>query len=103
MLLFVNREDRRVIDILENVVPALADVPFVCNVCGKGGLFRQAHYSNPELPSCTACGSNVRFRWIVHRLSLQLFNRSIPLATFPSRKSVKGIGLTDPEAIGAPS
>lgn len=80
--------------------PAFGDVTFVCNVCGERGVFQQAHYENPELASCEKCRSNVRFRWIVHALSLKLFGRSIPLAEFPSRKSIKGIGLTDPEAIG---
>lgn len=83
------------------MTPAFADVAFVCNVCGQPSVFQQAHYDNPELPSCNACRSNVRFRWLVHRLSLKLFDRSIPLPEFPSRKSIKGIGLTDPQPIGA--
>ncbi len=87
--------------ILGNVTPAFADVAFICNVCGERSVFQQAHYINPELPSCNTCQSNVRFRWLVHRLSRELFDRSIPLAAFPSRKSIRGIGLTDPEAIGA--
>jgi hypothetical protein len=78
-----------------------ADVAFVCNVCGRSGVFQQSHYHNPELPSCNTCRSNVRFRWLVHRLSLHLFGRSIPLPEFPSRKSIKGIGLTDPQSISA--
>jgi len=82
------------------MTPACADVAFVCNVCGQRGVFQQAHYNNPELPSCIACQSNVRFRWLVHRLSLELFDRSTPLPEFPSRKSIKGIGLTDPQSIG---
>ncbi len=77
------------------------EVAFVCNVCGQRGTFLQAHYDNPEVPSCAGCQSNVRFRWLVHRLSLELFDRSIPLPDFPSRKSIKGIGLTDPQAIAA--
>jgi SAM-dependent methyltransferase len=81
-------------------LPAFADVAFVCNVCGCPSVFQQVHYNNPELPSCTTCRSNVRFRWLVHRLSLKLFDRSIPLPEFPSRKWIKGIGLTDPEPIG---
>lgn len=83
------------------MTPAFAEVAFVCNVCGQHSVFQQAHYNNPELSSCNACGSNVRFRWLVHRLSLALFERSMPLPAFPSQKSIKGIGLTDPEAIAA--
>src|SRR6185295_1992328 len=54
-----------------------------------------------ELASCNACRSNVRFRWLVHRLSLELFDRSIPLPEFPYQKGIKGIGLTDPQRISA--
>jgi len=78
-----------------------SDVPFVCNVCGARSVFQQAHYQNPELSSCTFCGSNVRFRWLVHRLSVALFGRSIILPEFPSQKTIKGIGLTDPPSIAA--
>ena len=81
--------------------PAFADVEFVCNVCGRHGVFRQAHYDSPELPSCSACRSNVRFRWLVHRLALELFGRSIPLPEFPIEKSIQGVGLTDPQPIAA--
>jgi SAM-dependent methyltransferase len=76
-------------------------VAFVCNVCGQRSVFQQAHYNNPELPSCNACRSNVRLRWLVHRLALTLYDRSIPLPEFPARKSIKGIGLTDPRSIAA--
>jgi SAM-dependent methyltransferase len=78
-----------------------SDVAFVCNVCGQRSVFQQAHYNDPELSSCNACGSNVRFRWLVHRLSLALFERSLLLPEFPTGKSIKGIGLTDPQAIAA--
>ena len=81
--------------------PSITEVAFRCNLCGQCGVFQQAHYDNPELPSCEACRSNVRFRWLVHRLSLHLFERSIPLTEFPKRKDVKGIGLTDPPSISA--
>lgn len=75
------------------------DVPFTCNICGAGGVFGGAHYENAEMSSCGACGSNVRFRWLVHRLSVELFGRSLGLKQFPSDKSIRGIGLTDPRCI----
>jgi SAM-dependent methyltransferase len=78
-----------------------SDIAFVCNVCGQRSVFQQAHYNDPELSSCNACGSNVRFRWLVHRLSLALFGHSLLLPEFPTCKSIKGIGLTDPQAIAA--
>ncbi len=83
------------------MTPAFTEVAFVCNVCGEHNVFRQAHYENPELSSCAACGSNVRFRWLVHRLSLEMFERSILLPDFPTLKAIKGIGLTDPQTIAA--
>ena len=78
-----------------------ADREFACNVCGQQGVFRQPHYENPELASCARCGSNVRFRWLIHRLSLELFGRSIPLPEFPVDLSIRGIGLSDPECIAS--
>jgi SAM-dependent methyltransferase len=75
------------------------DVPFVCNVCGSSAVFRQEHWMNPELASCGVCRSNVRFRWIVHRLSTELFGHSLLLRDFPRDKSIKGVGLSDPAVI----
>lgn len=75
------------------------DIPFTCNICEMQGLFGRDHYVNQEAPSCIACGSNVRFRWLVYRLSRELFGRSLPLTQFPLDKSIKGIGLTDPARI----
>ena len=81
--------------------PPFADVEFVCNVCGRPCIFQRAHYVDPELPSCPACGSNVRLRWLVYRLSRELFGSSMLLPEFPIRKSIAGIGLTDPESIAS--
>ena len=71
-------------------------LPFTCNVCGQRDLFRQVHYLNPEMSSCSECRSNVRFRWLVHRLSVEFFGRSIPLPEFPSKKGVVGLSLLIP-------
>jgi SAM-dependent methyltransferase len=69
---------------------------FNCNVCGGVGSFSEASLVDPEAPSCAACGSNVRHRWLVHRLSLELFGRSLALPHFPESKSISGLGLSDP-------
>ena len=69
---------------------------FTCNVCRSPACFEEASLANPEAPSCAACLSNVRHRWLVHRLSLELFGRSLPLPGFPETKSISGIGLSDP-------
>jgi hypothetical protein len=80
--------------------PSIPEFPFVCNACGGRSVFQESHYHDCEVSSCSGCGSNVRFRWLIHRLSLELFGRSIPLTEFPHRKSIKGLGLTDPAMIG---
>jgi SAM-dependent methyltransferase len=73
---------------------------FTCNVCGHAGNeLLPAHYENPETPSCTACGSNVRFRWLADRLARELFGRRMLLPDFPSDPSIRGLGLTDPVSI----
>jgi hypothetical protein len=75
-------------------------VKFDCNICGcTENSLEAAHYENPELPSCLECSSNVRLRWLVHRLSRELFGRSVPLSHFPVDKAIRGMGLTDPTPI----
>ena len=74
---------------------------FHCNLCGTRNDLLAKHYENPELPSCSQCSSNVRFRWLVHRLSRELFANSLPLCQFPADKSICGLGLTDPAPLAA--
>jgi SAM-dependent methyltransferase len=74
-------------------------IPFTCNICGQACTFEPVHYEDPETTSCPRCESNVRFRWIVYRLSMELFGRGLPLSQFPVDKKIKGIGLTDPGPI----
>jgi SAM-dependent methyltransferase len=69
---------------------------FTCNICGAACAVETLER---EVPSCEVCGSNVRFRWIVHALSTELFGDSLPLTEFPTRKNIRGIGLSDPEPI----
>ena len=69
---------------------------FTCNICGA---VCTAEKLERETPSCDGCGSNVRFRWIVHALSMGLFGESIPLRHFPVRREIRGIGLSDPRPI----
>ncbi len=67
---------------------------FTCNIClainqvGDGQLGR-------EEPGCPGCGSNVRIRAVLHLLSEALFGISLPLADFPTDKSIRGLGLSD--------
>ncbi len=37
----------------------------------------------------------MRFRWIVHALSMQLFGKSLPLKKFPMDRKIRGISLSD--------
>jgi SAM-dependent methyltransferase len=71
---------------------------FTCNICGAACA---AETLERETPSCEHCGSNVRFRWIVHALSMELFGESLTLPDFPVRKDIRGIGMSDPAPIAA--
>jgi hypothetical protein len=65
---------------------------FTCNICGAE--ISSCDEFAREDQSCP-CGSTVRFRSIVHLLSLALFGRSISLIEFPTNKSIVGIGMSD--------
>ncbi|HVW10277.1 MAG TPA: methyltransferase domain-containing protein [Bryobacteraceae bacterium] len=76
---------------------------FTCNVCGlPDNELLPAHHEDPELPSCTSCGSNVRFRWLVDRLGRELLGRRTLLPYFPVDGAIRGLGLTDPFCIARP-
>lgn len=66
---------------------------FICNICN---LPCRAEILDREVASCERCGSNVRFRWIVHAISMELFGKSLPLTKFPKRGNVRGFGMSDP-------
>ena len=68
---------------------------FVCNVCGTEVSDCPLDAIDREVPSCPSCGSTVRFRSIVHLLSLALFDRSMPLVEFPRDRSIVGLGMSD--------
>lgn len=69
---------------------------FTCNICNSAA---EARILDREAPSCPVCGSNVRFRWIAHALSTELFGAPVPLTCFPARKTIKGVGLSDPQSV----
>lgn len=71
---------------------------FTCNICGSACAVEKLER---ETPSCDRCNSNVRFRWLVHALSQELFGESLPLKKFPKRRHLRGIGLSDPPSIAA--
>ncbi len=69
---------------------------FTCNICTAPC---RAETLEREESSCPQCGSNVRFRWIVHALSKKIFGESLPLARFPAQRELRGMGLSDPLCI----
>jgi SAM-dependent methyltransferase len=70
---------------------------FTCNICNSDCA---AELPNREVPTCPNCASPVRFRWIVHAVSMQLFGESLPLPSFPDAKHIRGVGMSDPHCIG---
>jgi SAM-dependent methyltransferase len=72
---------------------------FTCNICNSPSSVELEAAVGREKPSCSACESCARFRWIIHALSLELFGKSIPLPLFPLAKDLTGIGLTDSPSI----
>ena len=81
--------------------PRAQFVDFRCNICGKKTSFPQKKLSR-ELWSCFHCGSNVRWRSVIHALSCELFGSSLALPDFPRRPDIAGLGLSDWEGYAAP-
>ncbi|UFS73439.1 methyltransferase domain-containing protein [Tardiphaga sp. 37S4] len=75
---------------------------FKCNVCGHMAKGIPVETIDREVPSCSQCGSSVRFRSIVHLLSLSLFGRSMALPDFPVSPQITGIGLSDWDGYAVP-
>ena len=65
---------------------------FICNICNSPC---RVETLDRETPSCAKCGSNVRFRWIVHALSTELFGRALPLKEFPRDRNILGVSFSD--------
>jgi len=78
----------------EDVHRVPAHVTFLCNVCGQRSTVEREQLGR-ETPSCPRCQSTVRMRGIVHVLSTVLFGRSLPLALFPHRPHLRGLGMSD--------
>ena len=73
---------------------AAGSLTFRCNICGQY-CFALMSQIDREVPSCSQCGSTVRFRAIVHALSSELYGKSLALPDFPERRDLKGIGMSD--------
>jgi SAM-dependent methyltransferase len=68
---------------------------FICNVCNS--LVENVPFEHLEREGglCSHCGSTVRQRCLIHLLSCHLFGESSPIALWPERKSITGIGISD--------
>jgi len=78
-----------------------APVAFRCNLCGTHNVVPRSRLGR-ETPSCSRCGSTVRFRAMAHLLTAALFGEGIALVDLPARKDIVGIGLSDAHAYAAP-
>lgn len=74
---------------------------FRCNICGQFCVALVAELER-ETRSCKNCGSIIRWRQIIHFLSLELFGQSIALPDFPERPDIKGIGMSDWDGYAEP-
>ena len=69
-------------------------IRFTCNVCSKSEECSEELFER-EGATCSGCGSTVRFRALMHLLSVELFGLDLPLEQFPPLKSIRGLGLSD--------
>lgn len=76
------------------VLPKNSFHKFVCNICGRKTSFPRLEMMR-ETPSCVYCGSSVRFRSIIHTLSMELFGESLVIQDFPDRQDLVGVGMSD--------
>ena len=67
---------------------------FTCNICEAKNQAATRDLMR-EAPTCTSCGSTVRWRSVIHALSLGLFGYSLGIWDFPNRQDLVGIGLSD--------
>lgn len=87
--------------IKEQTIDQPGYLSFRCNICGRTSVARVEEL-NREAPSCKGCGSTVRFRSIIHVLSIELFGESLALPDFPTRPDLTGIGMSDWEGYAIP-
>ena len=67
---------------------------FTCNICSRRASYPRKQLMR-EVPSCVHCGSCVRFRSIIHTLSVELFGVSLAIKDFPERQDLIGVGMSD--------
>lgn len=70
-------------------------IRFTCNICAASCELPGSKFAR-ETGVCSSCGSNVRYRSLIHLLSMELFGESLAIQNFPATDS-KVIGLSDYE------
>jgi SAM-dependent methyltransferase len=74
---------------------------FVCNLCGAANVHTLTELAR-ETPTCTGCGSNVRFRAIACLVTREVLGRATILPGLRPRRRFTGLGLSDAEAYAGP-
>jgi len=69
-------------------------IDYKCNICGHKNKLAAGDFHR-EAAICGGCGSNARFRGIIHGLSMALMKTSVPLPKFTKDRYVKGIGMSE--------
>ena len=77
------------------------EINFQCNLCGARNRTALAHLSR-ETPSCSACGSNVRFRAMARLVVREMLGRDATLPDIAKRRDIAGLGLSDVAAYALP-
>lgn len=68
---------------------------FDCNICGARTSVDSNDILEREKPTCGHCESALRSRGVVAALQERLFGEITKLNQLPSRKGIKGLGMTD--------
>jgi SAM-dependent methyltransferase len=82
-------------------LPPDAKVNFQCNLCGARNSAALAQLSR-ETPSCSGCGSNVRFRAMARLVVREMLGCDATLPDVPTRRDIAGLGLSDVAAYALP-
>ena len=69
---------------------------FQCNICGKTCIAPEKYIVGREVPSCSSCMSNRRFRTLIAGLSIEIYGKAKPIYQF-ERKHFNGLGMSDSE------
>lgn len=67
---------------------------YSCNICGARNDCAPAALGR-ETPDCRGCGSTLRMRSVIGLLSRALFGEALEISSFPERRDLRGVGLSD--------